>query len=394
MKKLYLLCSVLSVFLLFSCSDEKNFNEQTDNKTQKEVLFKGKELTSRNAVKTFRKVVDSFSQNEDGKTKSVGIKAINYPDYYGGAYVDDENRLVILVKKRYRNQLPKMIKSLERDSTVRVVDCDYSFATLLDIVEQINIFNRNNKENEVAKNISVYGIDPSNNRVFVRVKDNSANEIEKFKKHIADSPAIIFSIIKEGFHDVSLTVYPGSQYHIGTTTTWGSLGYRATWFGQQGFVTAGHVISVGETATTNSGTTDLGYCTRSEVSGNVDAAFIQCPLEINLSNQVYLSSDMLSDEVYNPIFGEKVNLMGAATYGNTGYVSGVFLSVRDEETGIVIDDCIEVDCNSDHGDSGGIAYVKDGGICKAVGIIKGVAGEKTYCVLAENINFQLALSMY
>lgn len=117
-------------------------------------------------------------------------------------------------------------------------------------------------------------------------------------------------------------------------------------------------------------------------------------MEVNPSNQVYLSSDVLSDEVYNPIFGETVNLMGAATYGNTGYISGIFISVRDENTGIVVDDCIEVNCSSDHGDSGGIVYVKDGGICKTVGIIKGIAGDKTYCVLAENINFQLALSMY
>lgn len=100
----------------------------------------------------------------------------------------------------------------------------------------------------------------------------------KFKKNIVDSPAIIFSKIEDGFHDVSLTVYPGSRYYVGTTTTWGSFGYRATWFGYQGFVTAGHVISVGERATTNNGATELGYCVLSEVGGNVDAAFIQCPV--------------------------------------------------------------------------------------------------------------------
>lgn len=395
MKKLYLLCLILGTFLFFSCSDEEDFYEPTSPKVQKENLFKGKELTSGDAAKIFRSIVESFPYNADGETRSVGIKAITYPDYYGGAYVDDKNRLVVLINESYRTQLPNMIKSLEGDSNVRIIYCDYSFTTLRDIVEEISAFNRNNKDSEVAKNISVYGIDPSNNRVFVRVKNNSNDEIEKFKKNIVDSPAIVFSKIEDGFHDVSLTVYPGSQYYVGTTTTWGSFGYRATWFGYQGFVTAGHVISVGERATTNNGTTELGYCALSEVGGNVDAAFIQCPvLEVNPSNQIYLSSDVLSDEVYNPIFGETVNLMGAATYGNTGYISGIFISVRDENTGIVVDDCIEVNCSSDHGDSGGIVYVKDGGICKTVGIIKGIAGDKTYCVLAENINFQLALSMY
>lgn len=384
---LYLIC----ITSFFACSDELKHQIKADESMQN-TLFKGKPLTSRDATKIYKEMIESFYHTEES-TKSTSMGKYAYPEYYGGAYIDDKNKLIVMIQKDHIAQLPSTISSLQQNTNVRIVYCDFSFTTLKSIVDKIGIFIKTHKKSKIAKNISVYGIDPSKNQVFVRIKDNSEQAIENFKENISDSPAIYLCKTVDGYQD-ALTIYPGSQYHVGTTTTWGSFGYRATYSFHQGFVTSGHVISSGEKATTNSGTTELGQCILSEVSNTIDAAFVQCPQGNVLSNQVYLSSDFLSDEIYNPILGESVNLMGAATLGNTGYVSGIYVSVKDEITDITVDDCIEINCSSSKGDSGGIAYVMDDGVGKTVGIIKGTADGKTYCVLAENINEQFNLLMY
>ena len=219
--------------------------------------------------------------------------------------------------------------------------------------------------------------------------------VKEFKKNVIDSPTLVFKELCDKWEDAALTIKSGSKYYVGSSTTYGSFGYRAKKYGDNGFVTSGHVISSGQTATTNSGSTTLGTCILSQVNNSVDAAYVSAAYGVIPSNVIAIDGGTLSASTYNPIFGETVNLMGATTLGTSGMVTAVSVSVSDKKTGITTSNLIGVNCTSMSGDSGGLAYVTTtSGQNIPVGIIKAVSGSNTYCVLASNINSVLGVTMY
>lgn len=184
--------------------------------------------------------------------------------------------------------------------------------------------------------------------------------------------------------------------YVGTSHTFGSIGYRASKFGN-GFVTAGHVISVGEKAMSKYNSSEIGTCGLSQDDETIDAAFVYTNALVDVSNifESY-SGAVFSAETYDPVYGETLNLGGCVTGLASGRVTGVNVTIANNETGTITKGCCQVQCASKNGDSGGIVYAATSSNKHIpVGII--MSSDLTtysYIVLASKINSTFGLTMY
>ena len=384
---------ILLTISLSACSNDEKalFDDVATPEAKQEKIFHSKVLHSEGARGTYEKLLGYFQ-----KSQTRTEFGDEYPDYYGGSFINSYGELVVLYKSNDKNLLKvKSVQSYFKSDSIKYVPCDFSFNELTKAIDVINNFHWYNPRNSNSENSTLYYIDPSQNRVVVHLTEYNDVRVREFKDNVIDSPTIVFKELSDKWEDAALTIKSGSKYYVGSSTTFGSFGYRAQKYGGNGFITSGHVISSGQTATTNSGSTTLGTCILSQVNSSVDAAYVSAAYGVIPSNIIAIVGGTLSASTYNPIFGETVNLMGATTLGTSGLVTAISVSVYDIYTGITTSNLIGVNCSGAPGDSGGIAYVTTtSGQNIPVGIIKAVAGSNTYCVLASNINSVLGVTMY
>lgn len=381
------------VTLLSACTNDERalLDDVVSLEAKQEKTFHSEVLHSEDARTAYEKLLGYFNEYQT-RSEFEG----EYPDFYGGSSVNQNGELIVLYKSNDKNllMLTSLLLHFKNDS-IKFAPCEFSFKELIDAIDIINHFHRENPRNPNSENSSLYYINPAQNRVIVHLTEYNSIRVKEFKDNVTDSPVIVFKELSDKVEDAGLTIKSGSKYYVGSSTTFGSFGYRAKKFGDDGFITSGHVISSGQNATTNSGSTTLGTCILSQVNSFVDAAFVSTASDVTPSNIIAIDGGILSANTYNPIFGERVNLMGATTLGTSGLVTAVNVSVYDKTTGITTNDLIGINCTSMPGDSGGIAYVTTTSKQNIpVGIIKSISGSNTYCVLASNINSVLGITMY
>ena len=100
------------------------------------------------------------------------VEKPQYSDYYGGTYVDDEGRLVVLITQdtattRGANEV---LNQLDKDNVI-VQHCEHSYNRLKQIVDTIT--SHIEKKAAWTSNIGMYGINDINNRVSIYLFDDS-----------------------------------------------------------------------------------------------------------------------------------------------------------------------------------------------------------------------------
>ena len=161
---------ILFVFIIFSSC---RYNKSINNDLQV-------------VIDSQRKLLNSFGYKPGQK-----LSAIDYPYYYGGSYITQNNRLAILIcgdTNIYKSQIINCIG----DSFLYFKECNYSYKELLSIVDQLDIMEQNkiNKSDDFLEYI--YTLSIPNNRVVVKIVDLTPFKIELFKDSVCNSPAIVF----------------------------------------------------------------------------------------------------------------------------------------------------------------------------------------------------------
>lgn len=113
------------------------------------------------------------------------------PDYYGGSYIDDNGNFVILIKGNpsdYRAKIEERIKGKD----VIFKQTDISFVELNEIMDTINKYISDKRNNKVAQNILSAALDELNSQIRVGLKDLNPQSIEEFKENVINSPYIEF----------------------------------------------------------------------------------------------------------------------------------------------------------------------------------------------------------
>lgn len=388
MKNLLFKCCtlVISMLIIVSCSDD--FDTPIDNRNvDGEDNSSSIEFVDQNsAIKSFKNLMLSF---ESQKTKSVNT---DYPDYYGGSYIDENANLVVYVT----NEALKTKSSLPISSEENIIieSCEYSFNELHAIKKAIGDFRVANTNNSISDNIVFVSIRDIDNRIKVGLLDNSINQIEEFKKTVIDSPAITFEKVEERIKPYTLTTaYPGSGLlsPIGMQT----LGYRASRYGKTGYVTTAHGVNYNASVSVNGYL--LGKCTERQYSGSVDAAFCEEDLltSVSYSTQINGSHLSLSSSIVYATAGMAISKSGNTTGITSGSITSTSTDVTFEydNVSVHLTDIVETTLVASKGDSGGTTFYNSGWQADLLGIVAGGA-YYTYIIKASNIASALGCQIY
>lgn len=299
------------------------------------------------AMQNYANLLRSFSPN------AVRV-ATDYPSYYGGSFINEDGKLVILITDDLAKGKEKVIQTVA-NVNIEVKPAQYSFRVLTQIMDILNSFVAQEcKENPVAQNFVAWGITDAQNRVDVILKDNSEECIAAIKKLIIDSPAIRYhKQEKEFVREVSINA--GGEIRSDAKGS-SSVGFRARRYGRDGIVISGHACIVNERIKANNGVAfaivDINaYSNYSKA----DAAFTEIyDYSYTPENLIQGTSAYLSTTEVEPAVGNIVNRQGISTPLSSGTVQQSNASTI--ENNIVIEDLYSANYASAKGDSGGIVY--------------------------------------
>lgn len=354
-----------------------------------------------------------------------------YPEYYGGAYINEENLLVIRIKDKATSTRAINELYTRMEESVIFEPCKFSFNELNTTIE---ILLSNITTNEIMRrNITMLAIDVEQNKVAVCMKDtlclqsrllesliNDNSILTYIKSEDADSTVINDESTMRSYNTSDTLFYGGriaAGYMWGKIENAGSIGYRAIdRNGNKGFVTAAHVVldSAGmllpKIYDARSSVQAIGTCYNYAYhSQNMDAAFVECYDDITLTNYIpaFTTSpgDTLSTDLIRPVTGMYLNMIGHVSGIRTGkviYPRSILLphNTTDENSGqIVLRDVIIADFYGTKGDSGGLVFGEDANMkyCAAgIYIGRGTLNGKTVStsVIANNANASLGVTRY
>ena len=330
----------------------------------------------------------------------AGSLSSEYPQYFGGACIEDGRLLIYLATKEDLVLAKKDLASKIDTTNVIFRGCENSYQSLLDLTEKLRVFFYEEGNQNLLDELHIDGWGPNKkeNKVIIKLKDCTPQYIEEFKSKVIDSPLIGFAK-SHGRVKVQATGYiiGRSQVtnHRGSVA---SIGYRvnSSTLGH-GFLVSGHFANA-TNYSVKIGSITLGTCRMTQCSGNIDAAFIKYQDE---------NSYTISNTATTPSNGT-ITLNTSVDYvGDSGtvYISGYHTKTSggvidtdqvtiEEETKNYISKCTSVLYTQSpiKGGSGALIYSANNNV---VGLHFGVDeyGFGYYC-LASEIHKAFGLSRY
>jgi hypothetical protein len=282
-------------------------------------------------INCFPKVL--VADGEDGGNKEVVV----YPDEYAGAFIDEDNRLHIVLTKPVGAETKYNYRAITGyDETVIFDIAEYSLSYLYDVQKVLDGV------------MAEFGIESTSLNEFVnrlevglvdRTKEGVVVEFLKAKFDGFDGRCLIFKdpvgIVLTAANTAN-NALSGSKVTYATGTDYGSFGFSAydKSSGVYGVITAAHVATSGTTIYNAMGT-QIGVASKRNFSNTVDAAFVPFPSGMSPSYNYYTSStpvfgDFLTGYCTNSIFvsGLTVNTLG----NRTGHKTGTLTSASDSYT--------------------------------------------------------------
>lgn len=341
-RHLIYLVSFMTVFGLWSCSSDDLGLEVND---KQEV----KSLVSVSATDAYNVLLESFI------SKSRSVEDISYPDFYGGAYID-KGELVILSPIRFLGK--DNYEAILGRGNYRLEGCDYSYKELEDVMSIIDKYKLENKESSVSNNFYSYEISEKDNRVKVYLQEYSDEAIASFKNEVVDSPIIEFSKALGVPVFCSSIVYPGECIQPVNGAP-GTAGYRAKYVSGgstvYGFVTCAHVVPSGDDVKYNGKVMATGDASRWKHSGSIDATFCVFKNGYELSNDIALSGRTLSTTVKLAGVGTPIHKYGFLTSETDGEVTNTNATYQVGKD-FVLKNATKVKIDALGGDSGSVVY--------------------------------------
>jgi len=184
------------------------------------------------ACKAHDKLIQSFGTVET-------IKACDYPEYFGGDYINDEGKLVIYVKGDITDYKQDFINRTGTNNII-LEPCKYSFKTLTEIMDILNAYKQTKPDDPVSSNFNSYEILDNQNKIVVNLDEYNQEQVDAFKTQVLDSPAIEFKKAV-GKIEATVDVNPGSWVTCNNLD--GSMGYRARRNNVNGIVTVAHLVT-------------------------------------------------------------------------------------------------------------------------------------------------------
>ena len=343
---------------------------------------------------TFNKLLDSFNN----KVSRSDNQEQEYPDYYGGAFINDQGKLTVNVYQPNGNIRATTLQSLTQDNNIIVQPCDYSYNYLLGLMQKIREYKAGNPNTELTKKFCMTVLKEIENRVYVYLSECDTTTIQSFKKNISGSPAICFFKGKKSEKQATNNINPGNgiYYQDSKGTHTGSMGYRAKRNNVVGIVTAGHVArskGIKLYSSFNGTSKYFGESEYTVISGAVDACFIKTYSGFEGSN--IIEDENLYTVAITPAVNTVVNLRSYVGH-KWGPIKDLHVDV-DYSDGDSFTGLMDIDYNGTTigGESGGVVYAVDSSskLRYTVGLHEGTSATTGYAHTTKAVEANKALNL-
>lgn len=305
-----------------------------------------------------------------------------YPDYYGGAYLNDDGNLVVKVLPTTKAATRAAISSTAENPDVIFEIAEHSLNELnsakdsiddaLEAKDAVKDTAFANLLNSIAEVI----LSQKDGTITVRIHEMTQDKVDTFNEHFGEMDFFVF---EEGeFPETTATWYPGGSVWHNITDTF-SLGWPADFYSssgniETGVITAGHCVSVGDDVNGLSGSsfTQIGTCIDRSFSGSCDGALIELEPGQSISNRTdYQGATLNRSRIMVVLEGSTIYKEGATTIYTAGTILSTNATANYSALKTTIRNLIYSTNNCDVGDSGGIVYYKSGSSNYAIGQASG-----------------------
>lgn len=360
---LIVLCFTLSVMCVPNKPEEIVALEDVIDVDNIDLDFEVKQLES---IEQYRDILDSFNEQEKARISGEQI----YDDNFGGAYIDDEGELVVLLVEEEPSDV-NQIKLAANAEVLQTQDCEYSYNELLYVINNINDNLEYLYENGII--ISEMYEDVYENRVYIGV-DELTDDKRDVIRNIVDSGCMyIYNKYLQSEEMAGVDVKGGME--ISSSLGSSTVGFCAKRNGVEGFVVAGHAVgSAGDTVYVSN--TQLGtvVATAYYNNSNADAAFVRKSTNVNTIEMIhgYKCRYVATDIAYYPV-GTRVYKFGKTTQQTQGEVLNNYYTSY--ASNLYFTNQTTTSFKVEPGDSGGpvftIGTVVNGHItCRLLGIVR------------------------
>jgi len=372
--KVFMLVSCMAVSSVLACgsvsgagsSDAKVLQAMGDA-SEKKIAEQVKEFKKEDALQQDAK--DAYEELMDVVEDRAAVEK-----NYGGAYIDDDNKLVVNLTTS-SEQVQKLVQDGTKSQEVEIQKKKYTYEELKEVSDQIGDAIIGTKYMEVMSMICVNAM---KNVVEVKMRDLSYEK--DFREEICNHPCIRFE--KMDLEPSKTNLKPGGYigYREGQYLHDYSIGWRGWRINNagnytEGLVTAGHGNRVGLEAIT-SGENSFGKFVKRRFGGNLDTTFVQRTSDsFGVSNTIKFSGSSLKAGYYinaNLCPGQKVYKVGMTTGLTAGKIIDpsckVSYSEYDGGPATAFTDYVNADYYSNRGDSGGLVYMDVNGAYVIAGI--------------------------
>lgn len=144
MKNLIVFSCIFLFGILFACDSFEKENILNTNETGASTRsISNLEPALSYGLEEYNNLLSSFSGSPQPDARPT-----NYPDYYGGAYINKDNKLAILVLGNPEDHREEFVKRCGTKDIV-LEKCNYSFADLLKQIDRILVFQRENRNHNI-----------------------------------------------------------------------------------------------------------------------------------------------------------------------------------------------------------------------------------------------------
>lgn len=368
------------------------------NASEKAVAEQVKAFQKEDALQQDAK--DAYAELMDVVEESAAVEK-----NYAGAYIDDDNQLVVNLTTS-SEKVQDIVQENTESQKVEFQEKKYTYEELTEVSDQIADAMVGTEYMEVVSSIGVNEID---NAVEVELDDLSYET--GFRAEVSNHECIRF---KKSLHEVQAgktDLKPGG--YIGNYSSGYSIGWRGWRINNagnytEGLVTAGHQNRVNDVALTYS-RGNFGKFVKRRFGGNLDTTFVQrTNKNYGVSNTIKFSGSSLKPGYYvrssNICVGQKVYKVGMRTGLTSGKILNRSCKVTypeyDGNPDTLFTDFVKADYYAFAGDSGGLLYMDVDGAYRIVGNFAAYNKDNkpgnsiSFAVKADNIINQMEIYPY
>lgn len=238
-------------------------------------------ITQTESIRVYNEMLEAFAE-ENSTTYSLNSQTSDetYPEYYGGAYIDDNGELVVLVTEMTSAVSSKVRQATDNSSQVSTELCEVSYNEMCYVID----FLTNKMEELRNQGVVIDSISDNimKGNVTVSIIDLNHNK-EKLVREYIDCEFIEF-VNSSGAESTASTV--GGGYGIASDTGTSTAGFAAedTYYGVTGIVVVSHIFQdFGDDAYYNGEYIGFVWESGYENNSTADASFIKQDGDVNIT---------------------------------------------------------------------------------------------------------------